>query len=52
MRLQPKIRDRYVLGGNLEGLLVVEGGVSLLDLGKLRLHELVVGGSSTLLLGG
>lgn len=52
MRQQLKIRDRYVLGGNLEGLLVIEGGVSLLDLGKLGLHELVVGGGSTLLLRG
>lgn len=39
-------------GGHLEGLLVVEGGLRLLDLGDLGLHEGVVGRRSLLGLGG
>ena len=38
--------------GYLEGILVVEAGISLLDLGQLILHEDVVGGGGALLLGG
>jgi hypothetical protein len=42
----------YVLGGNLKGILVVQAGLLLLNLCKFGLHKNIVGGGSTLLLGG